>query len=114
MQASLARPTSTGPSTAQRTLSPSMSAAATRAGRAGTVVPTRTPTGRIVTPSGTARPRSEATDDLFNCGDFPSQASAQLFLRRYPTDPSRLDPDDDGVACESNRAPRDTTPVARG
>ena len=55
---------------------------------------------------------SPAHADL-NCSDFPSQAAAQAELRRDPSDPNRLDADRDGIACESNRAPRDTTPVPR-
>ncbi len=49
----------------------------------------------------------------FNCADFASQADAQAVLRADPTDPNQLDSDRDGVACESNRAPRDLTPVPR-
>ena len=51
--------------------------------------------------------------DAFNCPAFASQAQAQAVLRADPRDPNRLDPDRDGIACESNRAPRDTTPVKR-
>ncbi|MBM4417183.1 MAG: hypothetical protein FJ033_02520 [Chloroflexi bacterium] len=68
---------------------------------------TRTPT-RTATPTG-----DPASADLYNCSDFPSQAEAQQFLRRYPSDPSRLDQDRNGVACESNPPPRDMTPVPR-
>lgn len=50
--------------------------------------------------------------DAFNCADFASQADAQAVLRADPTDPNRLDQGGvPGVACESNRAPRDTDPV---
>jgi hypothetical protein len=69
--------------------------------------PTRTPT-RTATPTG-----NPATADLYNCPDFPSQAEAQAFLRRYPNDPSRLDQDRNGIACEGNPPPRDLTPVPR-
>jgi micrococcal nuclease len=48
-----------------------------------------------------------------DCKDFPSQAAAQAELRADPTDPHGLDADRDGIACESNRAPRDTVPVPR-
>jgi hypothetical protein len=58
-------------------------------------------------------PPAPVTGDVYNCSDFPSQAAAQAELRRNPSDPSRLDADDDGVACESNRAPFDRTPVSR-
>lgn len=50
-------------------------------------------------------------DDVYECEDFPSQAAAQAFLRRYPHDPSELDTNRDGIACESNAAPRDLNPV---
>lgn len=51
--------------------------------------------------------------DAFNCAAFKSQADAQAVLRADPKDPNRLDPDRDGVACESNRAPFDRVPVKR-
>lgn len=51
--------------------------------------------------------------DAFNCADFVSQADAQAVLRADPTDPNELDRDRDGIACETNRAPKDTAPVAR-
>jgi len=51
--------------------------------------------------------------DAFNCKDFASQAQAQAVLRADPRDPNRLDADRDGIACESNRAPKDMTPVKR-
>ena len=51
--------------------------------------------------------------DAFNCADFVSQADAQAVLRADPTDPNGLDRDVDGIACETNRAPRDMAPVTR-
>jgi hypothetical protein len=39
-------------------------------------------------------------DDL-NCVDFTSQADAQAQLDRDPSDPNRLDSDDDRLACEN-------------
>lgn len=52
--------------------------------------------------------------DAFNCGDFRSQADAQAVLRADPSDPNRLDGNDnDGLACETNPAPRDLVPVRR-
>ena len=36
-----------------------------------------------------------------DCGDFTYQQDAQAHLNAHPTDPDRLDSDDDGVACES-------------
>lgn len=35
-----------------------------------------------------------------DCDDFQSWDSAQSFFRRYPSDPSNLDADNDGVVCE--------------
>jgi hypothetical protein len=51
--------------------------------------------------------------DAYNCGDFASQAHAQAVLRADPSDPNRLDTDNDGIACERNRIPRDLDPVPR-
>ena len=54
---------------------------------------------------------ARAVDDQ-NCSDFPSQAAAQQHLREDPSDPDGLDGNDnDGIACESNAAPYDRTPV---
>lgn len=36
-----------------------------------------------------------------DCGDFATQADAQFALESNPSDPNRLDGDDDGIACES-------------
>ena len=49
--------------------------------------------------------------DAFNSPAFASQA--QAVLRADPRDHNRLDLDRDGIACESLKAPRDTTPVKR-
>lgn len=78
--------------------------------------PAPTPTTAVSTP-----PASPTFDpsfyigkgDAFNCADFASQADAQAVLRADPTDPNRLDADRDGIACESNRAPKDLVPVPR-
>ncbi|GAA4866819.1 excalibur calcium-binding domain-containing protein [Actinomycetospora straminea] len=43
--------------------------------------------------------RSSAQDR--DCADFDSQAEAQAVLDDDPSDPERLDADDDGIACES-------------
>ena len=45
--------------------------------------------------------------DELNCSDFPSQAAAQAALRADPSDPNKLDPDGDGIACENNKGPKD-------
>jgi Excalibur calcium-binding domain len=44
---------------------------------------------------------SLAQDDQFDCASFGSQESAQTELERDPSDPSDLDGDDDGEACET-------------
>jgi hypothetical protein len=41
-----------------------------------------------------------AQTDQYDCASFGSQESAQAELDRDPSDPSNLDPDDDGTACE--------------
>ena len=41
-----------------------------------------------------------AQTDQYDCASFGSQESAQAELERNPDDPSNLDPDDDGQACE--------------
>jgi len=51
--------------------------------------------------------------DRYDCASFQSQAEAQAVLRADPTDPNRLDPDRDGIACESSPAPRDLVRVSR-
>lgn len=52
-------------------------------------------------PSGYGAQRSSG----YNCDDFGSQASAQYYIYLYPDDPSGLDGDGDGAACESNDCP---------
>lgn len=51
--------------------------------------------------------------DRYNCADFASQARAQAVLRADPGDPNQLDTDKNGIACESNPAPKDLAPVPR-
>ena len=41
-----------------------------------------------------------AQEDQYDCASFDGQESAQAELERNPDDPSNLDPDDDGQACE--------------
>jgi len=62
-------------------------------------------------PAVTTAPAVTAGDK--NCSDFPSQAAAQAELRARPSDPYGLDRDKDGIACESNRAPKDLVKVPR-
>jgi Excalibur calcium-binding domain len=49
-------------------------------------------------------PSAPAQTDL-DWSDFSSQAEAQDALGLDPTDPHRLDPDGDGVACERRLLP---------
>jgi hypothetical protein len=44
---------------------------------------------------------SAMAQDRYDCGDFDSQREAQRVLDRDPSDPSNLDADNDGVACET-------------
>jgi hypothetical protein len=40
-----------------------------------------------------------------DCADFPTQAAAQKYFKKHGGprhDPSRLDADHDGIACEDN------------
>ena len=94
-------------------------------------IPTVTsPDAPVPTPMAMAAPTARATPiiasigsfepsgfigkgDAYNCNAFSSQAQAQAVLRADPRDPNKLDPDRDGVTCESNRAPKDTSPVKR-
>ena len=41
-----------------------------------------------------------AQEDQYDCASFGSRMSAQAELERNPDDPSNLDPDGDGQACE--------------
>ena len=43
---------------------------------------------------------AQGADDQFDCASFGSQESAQAELDRNPSDPSNLDADNDGEACE--------------
>jgi hypothetical protein len=46
-----------------------------------------------------------------SCADFSSQAAAQYYFYLYPDDPSGLDPDRNGVACEGNPCPCKAEPI---
>jgi hypothetical protein len=47
----------------------------------------------------------------YNCSSFATQSAAQYYLELYPDDPSRLDADHDGAACESNPCPCGATAI---
>ena len=42
-----------------------------------------------------------AQADQYDCASFGSQEAAQAELERDPSDPNNLDPDRNGVACDS-------------
>jgi micrococcal nuclease len=46
-------------------------------------------------------PPSGPSSDLYDCSDFDSQSQAQQILENTRGDPSGLDGDDNGQACES-------------
>src|ERR671913_2622838 len=46
-------------------------------------------------------PGAALAQDLYDCASFGSQESAQAELERDPSDPSNLDADNDGEACET-------------
>ncbi|GAA5109543.1 excalibur calcium-binding domain-containing protein [Haloechinothrix salitolerans] len=43
----------------------------------------------------------QASGDQYDCSDFATQEEAQAEYEKDPSDPSNLDGDNDGVACES-------------
>ena len=53
-----------------------------------------------------------AQTDQYDCASFGSQESAQTELDRDPSDPSNLDPDGNGIACEDYDYGVDTTSAA--
>jgi len=54
-----------------------------------------------------------AQADQYDCASFGSQDSAQAELERNPDDPSNLDPDNDGQACEDYDYGVDDTTAAQ-
>ena len=48
-----------------------------------------------------ATPALAQGSDLYDCASFGSQQSAQAELERNPSDPSNLDPNGNGIACEN-------------
>lgn len=43
---------------------------------------------------------AKAPDDIYNCADFEYQEDAQAIFDQDPSDPNRLDGDNDSIACE--------------
>lgn len=60
------------------------------------------PGGQTIAAFDTAVTRTQGAipGDIYNCRDFGYQEDAQAYLRKWPTDPSNLDGDNDGLACE--------------
>jgi micrococcal nuclease len=66
-----------------------------------TPTPTRTPRA---TATPTRTPRAELPECIktdCNCDDFATWSEAQRVLDAFPSDPFKLDPDGDGIPCES-------------
>jgi hypothetical protein len=61
----------------------------------------------IALPAGYGVQRSTAN----NCSNFGRQGAAQYYLFLYPGDPSNLDGDNDGVACEGWPCPCGAEPI---
>ncbi len=56
--------------------------------------------------------QGEIPGNIYNCANFTYQDDAQAYLQKWPTDPSRLDGDNDGIACEElPRRPLLTSPA---
>jgi hypothetical protein len=54
----------------------------------------------------------QARGDVLDCSDFTAQQDAQVFLT--PGDPSRLDPDRNGIACDALPSRTDVPPSTPG
>jgi hypothetical protein len=59
-------------------------------------------TGKTVVAFDTAilHTQGEPPGNIYDCANFTYQDEAQAYLEKWPTDPSQLDGDDDGIACE--------------
>jgi hypothetical protein len=59
-------------------------------------------TGQAVVAYDTAilHTQGEPPGNIYNCANFTYQDEAQAYLEKWPTDPSQLDGDNDGIACE--------------
>ncbi len=74
----------------------------------------RQPRGPTAESTGTFDPTQYiGQGNRYNCPDFKSQADAQAVLRADPSDPNRLDGDNDGIACERNPGPYERARVPR-
>lgn len=70
-----------------------------------TTTTTGTPTTTTTTTGSSDLPPLPEDGD-YDCSHFDSQEQAQTVLEQDPSDPHRLDADDDGIACESLSAPK--------
>jgi hypothetical protein len=59
-------------------------------------------TGKAVVAYDTAilHTQGELPGNIYDCANFTYQDEAQAYLEKWPTDPSQLDGDNDGIACE--------------
>lgn len=69
------------------------------AGRTSTTS-SSTPTTTPSTTTSSTTTTGAVARDLYNCDDFAYQGDAQAQYGRDPSDPHRLDADNDGIACE--------------
>lgn len=72
------------------------------------------PAGRSIAAADIAsiHTQGEVPGDIYNCRNFAYQDDAQDYLRKWPSDPSNLDGDNDGIACEElPRRPLPLTPT---
>ncbi len=99
----------TATATAANTLAPTATV------RATTVGATATPIAAATT--GTRAATTRILTDMYNCDSFESQAESQAYLEMYPSDPSRLDANNNNVACENFRmfpvGMQNLTPIVR-
>lgn len=72
----------------------------------------QTPTSTITTTAIPTTPASTSRDK--DCADFATQAQAQAELNKNPSDPNRLDADNDGYACESKFGEATTSRTTTG
>jgi hypothetical protein len=64
----------------------------------------------IAAATAVAHTQGEIPGNIYNCSNFTYQDEAHAYLQKWPTDPSNLDGDNDGVACEE--LPRRPLPVS--
>ncbi|MFC6965103.1 hypothetical protein ACFQL7_28240 [Halocatena marina] len=90
-------PTPTATPTATSTPTPTPTQTTTETPKPTTTTTTETPPDDSVE----LPPPSGDASDPYDCSDFDTHAQAQAVLENTPGDPSDLDGDENGVACES-------------